>query len=133
MFNTKKKDRILANIQNFAESLPVTAKDKGYLLDAVNDIVEEISIVKIEKVNSSDIKLLILEMREGFKRVDERFASSEKIMNERFISFEKRFEAIDKRFEAVDKRFETMQWLLGLGFTFLTIIVTIFGYIKPQS
>ena len=126
MFNTKKKDRILANIQNFAESLPVTAKDKGYLLDAVNDIVEEISIVKIEKVNSSDIKLLILEMREGFKRVDERFASSEKIMNERFISFE-------KRFEAIDKRFETMQWLLGLGFTFLTIIVTIFGYIKPQS
>ncbi|MBE7412732.1 MAG: hypothetical protein HS129_11860 [Leptospiraceae bacterium] len=133
MFSTKKKDKILANIQNFAESLPVTAKDKGYLLDAVNDIVEEISIVKIEKVNSSDIKLLILEMREGFKRVDERFASSEKIMNERFISFEKRFEAIDKRFEAVDKRFETMQWLLGLGFTFLTIIVTIFGYIKPQS
>ena len=126
MFNTKKKDRILANIQNFAESLPVTAKDKGYLLDAVNDIVEEISIVKIEKVNSSDIKLLILEMREGFKRVDERFASSEKIMNERFISFE-------KRFEAIDKRFETMQWLLGLGFTFLTIIVTIFGYVKPQS
>ena len=42
---------------------------------------------------SSDIKLLVIEMKEGFRRMDERF------------------EAVDKRFEAVDKHFDNSQSL----------------------
>jgi hypothetical protein len=41
-----------------------------------------------------------------------------------------RFEAMDKRFEAMDKRFNFMQWLIVVGFSFLAILITLFGFLK---
>jgi len=45
--------------------------------------------------------LLLTEVRDGFKHMDQRFEQVDK----RFEQVDKRFEQVDKRFEQVDKRF----------------------------
>lgn len=49
------------------------------------------------KAESSDLRELIIEVREGFKRMDARFEQ-----------VDKRFEQVDKRFEQIDARFNRM-------------------------
>ncbi|MCX7724774.1 MAG: hypothetical protein N2042_05985 [Thermodesulfovibrio sp.] len=41
-----------------------------------------------------------------------------------------RFEASKKRFEAIEKRLTFMQWFMRVGFTFISIIIAIFGLIQ---
>ena len=70
----------------------------------------------------------------------------------RFEAVERRFEAVDKRFEAVDKRFEEMredinrrfeevredmnrrfastQWLIGIGFTLLVSLMSVYQFLQ---
>lgn len=43
---------------------------------------------------------------------------------------DKRFEQVDKRFEQVDKRFSVTQWIIGLGFTLIVVLMSIFEFIK---
>ena len=59
---------------------------------------------------SSDIKLLVIEMKEGFRRMDERF------------------EAEDKRFESIDSRFNRLTGLISLGFLVITVLITVFQF-----
>jgi len=47
--------------------------------------------------------LLLTEVRDGFKRMDQRFEAVDK----RFEQVDKRFEQVDKRLEQMDKRFES--------------------------
>lgn len=61
-------------------------------------------------------------MRAGFLRMDERFEAVDK-------RFEDLIHYMDKRFEAVDKRFSTMQWLIGLGFSLLAIMMTLYRFL----
>ena len=42
----------------------------------------------------------------------------------------RRFAAVDKRFEAMDKRFNSMQWLIGLGIAFLTILMSLYRFFQ---
>ena len=42
----------------------------------------------------------------------------------------KRFEAVNKRFEAVDRRFNSMQWLIGLGIAFLTVLMSLYRFFQ---
>lgn len=63
---------------------------------------------KEEFVRNADLKLLIVEMREGFKRMEDRFEAMDKRFQELVHYVDKRFEAVDKRFEAVDKRFQEL-------------------------
>jgi len=35
-----------------------------------------------------------------------------------------RFEAINARFEAIEKRFATLQWMIGIGFTAIFLMIT---------
>ena len=70
MLSLEKKERIRANLRSFATSLPDNIANRELLVSAVEEIMEEVSVVDTEKANASDIKLLILEMREGFRRMD---------------------------------------------------------------
>jgi len=149
MLSLEKKERIRANLRSFATSLPDNIANRELLVSAVEEIMEEVSVVDTEKANASDIKLLILEMREGFRRMDERFVAIDK----RFESVDKRFETIDKkfddlihfmdkrfedqkhsqdkRFESVDKRIGLLQWTIGFSMALLAFLITLFGYLKP--
>ena len=56
------------------------------------------------------IDQLSADMREGFRKVDERFEKLEQKMDERFEKIEQkmdeRFEKVDDRFESMDKKFD---------------------------
>ena len=57
------------------------------------------------------------EMHEGFEKVDERF---EKI--------DERFEKIDERFERMEHRISMIFTFLGVGFTVLATLITLFQF-----
>ena len=57
------------------------------------------------------------EMHEGFEKVDERF---EKI--------DERFEKIDERFERMEHRISMIFTFLGVGFTILATLITLFQF-----
>jgi len=65
-----------------------------------------------------DLRELIIEVREGFKRMDARFEQLEKRFEEMMRSVDKRFEQVDKRFESIDARFnrlyQFMMWMMGV-------------------
>jgi chaperonin cofactor prefoldin len=104
---------------------------KPYLYEIIDAVIDEAQELHQRKADSSDLRELIIEMREGFKRMDARFEQMEKrfeqidkrfedlihyvdkrfedllhYMDKRFEQVDKRFEQIDKRFEQIDKRFE---------------------------
>ncbi len=76
-------------------------------------------------------------MREGFERMDERFAALRTDMDKRFEQVDRRFEQVDKRFEQVDKRFDEMLkrhdqhflWLVGFIATTAALVVAALRYL----
>ncbi|MBU1903604.1 MAG: hypothetical protein KJ573_08430 [Proteobacteria bacterium] len=64
-----------------------------------------------------------------FKAVDKRFEAVDKRFENLRADMNKRFEAVDRRFEAVDRRFNALQWLIGGGFTFLTVVVVLLKFL----
>ncbi len=113
MLSVEKKERIRTNLKLFTESLPKSVSNRENLVNAMEEIMDEVSFVEKEKADASDIKLLILEMREGFKRMDERFA------------------AVDKRFESVERHISFLQWIMGFSMVFIAFLITLFSYLKP--
>lgn len=77
-------------------------------------------------------------MDERFVSMDRRFTDLLAQMNARFEGVDRRFESADqrfedliaqmnKRFESVDKRFNTLTWMIGVGFAVITSLTTIFA------
>ena len=120
MLSVEKKERIRSNLKLFTESLPKSVSNRENLVNAMEEIMDEVSFVEKEKADASDIKLLILEMREGFKRMDERF-----------VAVDKRFESVDKRFESVERHISFLQWIMGFSMVFIAFLITLFSYLKP--
>ncbi len=61
------------------------------------------------------------------------FYRSQREIAERVARLEERFEQMDKRFDDlihyVDKRFVTMQWTIGIGFTVITVLMTVYNFV----
>jgi chaperonin cofactor prefoldin len=109
------------------------------------DLFERIIVIETE------LKNLGVRMDERFDAMEKRFEALQKQMDERFNAMDKRFEAMDKRFEAlqhqmdyrfeavqkqmderftaVDKRFSSMQWFMGIGFTVLALLMSVYQYL----
>ncbi|MDW8417042.1 MAG: hypothetical protein RML92_05765, partial [Bacteroidia bacterium] len=62
--------------------------------------------------------------------MDRRFAEQREYMDKRFEAVEKRFEAVDKRFEDMNRRFQMLFWFMGAGFTLLTLLMSIYEFIR---
>ena len=106
-----------------------------------------------EQVNTSTHEVYLLELRhqrelldklihqmdKRFDQVDKRFEREREETNRQFErereERNKQFEQVDKRFEQVDKQFEVAreeryrqskrnQWMIGIGFTMMTIIMS---------
>ena len=122
---------------------------EGIILDILEEIKEEQTQNLSEKADKIDIKLLIERSDEKFqqnqKEMNTRFEAMQKemnlrfeVMNTRFDSLQKemniRFDATQKesnaRFESLEKRFLVVQWMIGVGFTLLAIMMTLFNFIK---
>jgi gas vesicle protein len=123
----------------------VREETKEEIMEIRKETREEISEVREE------IRLLIEMMNKRFeeqreytdKRFEELLHYSDKRfddMNKRFDDMNRRFEELihysDKRFEDMNKRFDDMNkkfnlltWLIGVGFTVLTVLITVFRFI----
>ncbi|GAB5045692.1 hypothetical protein [Thermodesulfovibrio sp. TK110] len=92
---------------------------------------KELSI--IERVIRVEEELKALKEIENarFDATEKRFEALQREMNARFDATEKRFEALQRemnaRFDAMEKRLTFMQWFMGIGFTFISILIAIFG------
>jgi len=84
---------------------------------AIESLEEHIKEIKEEQATKDDIKLLIEQMNLRFEEV-----------NRRFEEIDRRFEEIDRRFEVVEKRLNFIQWFIALGFTLITVIMTLYRF-----
>jgi chromosome segregation ATPase len=102
---------------------------KPYLYEIIDAVMDEAQELHQRKADSSDLRELIIEMREGFRRVDARFEQIDKrfedlihYVDKRFEQIDKRFEDLihymDKRFDAIDARFNRLyhflMWMMGV-------------------
>ena len=88
-----------------------------------------------ESIRSEEMMILVLKAQANhFMHLDTDLRREMKElredMNRRFEVVDRRFEAVDKRFEAMDKRFNSMQWLIGLGITFLTVLMSLYRFFQ---
>ncbi len=71
----------------------------------------------------------VARLEERFEQVDKRFEQ----IDRRFEQIDKRFDDLihymDKRFEQVDKRFAAMQWTIGIGFTLITVVMSVYNFV----
>jgi len=62
------------------------------------------------------------------RETNSRFQALQRGMTARFESMDQWPLAADQRFEAMDKRFRTLQWTMGIGFSFLTFLMTVLKF-----
>jgi hypothetical protein len=95
---------------------------KPYLYEIIDTVMDEAQELHQRKADSSDLRELIIEMREGFRRVDARFEQIDKRFEDLINYVDKRFEDliryVDKRFDAIDARFNRLyhflMWMMGV-------------------
>ena len=81
-----------------------------------------------ERINSEEMMILVLKAQANhFMHLDTDLRTEMKTLRE---DMNRRFEAVDKRFEAVDRRFNSMQWLIGLGIAFLTVLMSLYRFFQ---
>ena len=100
------------------------------------------AISRTSRVETS-IEYLGKQMVDGFARMDKRFEDLIHYMDKRFEQvdqrfvdlihqMDKRFEQVDKRFEDLihhmDKRFSLIQWTMGIGFTMITVLMSVYYF-----
>ena len=74
-----------------------------------------------ERINSEEMMILVLKAQANhFMHLDTDLRTEMKTLRE----------DMNKRFEAVDRRFNSMQWLIGLGIAFLTILMSLYRFFQ---
>ncbi len=95
-------------------------------------LLERIVRVEEELKALREVQISILrEMNARFEAAEKRFEAMEKANQQRFEATEKRLEAMERanqqRFELLEKRLSFIQWFMGIGFTFLAFLITLFN------
>ena len=74
------------------------------------------------------------DMRDLREDMNGRFVTLREDMNTLREDMNRRFEASDKRNnelrEDMNKRFNSMQWLIGVGITFLTVLMSLYQFLQ---
>jgi vacuolar-type H+-ATPase subunit H len=125
-------DRLMELKKDISEVREETKKE---ISEVREEMKKEISEIR------EDIRLLIEMMNKRFEEqreyTDKRFEELLHYSDKRFEDINKRFEDINKRFEDVNKRFEDMNrslnlltWMVGIGFTVITVLIAVFRFIQ---
>ena len=81
-----------------------------------------------ERINSEEMMILVLKAQANhFMHLDTDLRTEMKTLREDMNALR---EDMNKRFEAVDRRFNSMQWLIGLGIAFLTILMSLYRFFQ---
>jgi len=114
----EKKEKIHGMADLFLNKINTTSPDaKIFFYNIIDRVIEESSEIREVKVDRSEVKDLIIEMRHGFAMMEKRFENMQK--------------NIDKRFEDSNERFRLMFWFMGGGFTILSVLLTVFRFARP--
>ena len=74
-----------------------------------------------ERISSEEMMILVLKAQANhFMHLDTDLRKEMKALRE----------DMNKRFEAVDRRFNSMQWLIGLGIAFLTVLMSFYRFFQ---
>jgi hypothetical protein len=149
MMTIKEKVKSILSEHPYTKEEPIDKWFEQVLIDVLFEVKEQQEEKLSQKADKIDIKLLIERSDEKFlmlqketnirfesmqKETNTRFEALQKEMNTRFEALQKemnaRFEGVNARFEAVEKRFTALQWMIGVGFTLLAIIMTLSNFIK---
>ncbi len=96
-----------------------------YYKQKEKDLYEVSLIERIIRVEE-ELKNLRKEMEYLRKEMEYRFEALLREMNTRFETQKREGDA---RFEALEKRFNFLQWTMMLGFTILSILITVFSFL----
>jgi len=94
------------------------------------DLVERVVRVEDELKNLREV------MEERFSKMDERFEVQRELMDERFEThrelmnerFEVQRELMNERFDHMEKRTSFSQWIIGIGFTAIGLLIVVLNY-----
>ena len=108
-----------------------------YLINNLHKLIAS-NLPKSFKIYSEQEKLNLVErivrVEDAIKAQNEKIELLLHQMDKRFEQVDKRFEQVDKRFDDLihymDKRFSVTQWIIGLGFTLIVVMMSIFEFIK---
>jgi len=100
---------------------------------------KEVSLIERVIRLGDELKALREIERAHFEAIEKRFEALQRGIIARSEAMDKRFEALlremsarfeatDKRFEAMDKRFSLLQWFIGIGFSVLALLLTLFRF-----
>lgn len=81
-----------------------------------------------ESIRSEEMMILVLKAQANhFMHLDTDLRREMKDLREDMKDLR---EDMNRRFEVVDKRFSSMQWLIGLGIAFLTILMSLYRFFQ---
>ena len=81
-----------------------------------------------ESIRSEEMMILVLKAQANhFMHLDTDLRREMKDLREDMLELR---QDMNRRFEAVDKRFNSMQWLIGLGIAFLTILMSLYRFFQ---
>ena len=73
-----------------------------------------------------------LDLVERVVRVEDELKNLREVMEERFQKVDERFEAqrelMDERFDHMEKRTSFSQWIIGIGFTAIGLLIVVLNY-----
>ena len=104
---------------------------KGFLENAVHNAKEQIKREgKLTTENA--VPLLLKAQFNHIVHLDLEISNLRNLMDTRFIEmegrFDARFEKIDQRFEKIEGKFDKICIFLGIGFTIIASLVTVFKF-----
>ncbi len=105
-----------------------TVELKQWILALVRQEVAS-GIKDSEKMHSNELLLRVVRIEETLVQQQQSLELLLHQIDKRFEQVDKRFEQVDKRFEQVDKRFAMLQWFLGLGFTVLATLMSLYNFV----
>ena len=112
---------LIERIIRVEEELKNLRKEMEYLRREMDYSFESL----LREMNAR-FEALIAEQRALREEMNVRFEAVIKEMNTRF---EAQKRESDARFEALEKRFNFLQWTMMLGFTILSILITVFSFL----
>ncbi len=139
--------------KDFGEKLIEKSQDLSYPENFTDYFERKLEETKdrIVKEIKDDFKLFLEWIDKRFEEINRRFEMMEKANQERFEMMEKinqeRFEEINRRFEEINHRFEIMEktnqqrfeildkkfefnkWLIIVGFSFLTLVMSLLNFL----
>ncbi len=90
----------------------------------VHEALEDIRAISGENVRK-DIEGLEIRTTARFDTIDARFDTTDARTDARFDTIDARFDSTDARIDALQREISSLRWMIGIGFTLLSIFIAI--------